>query len=111
MSRSRVVDNMERAHDLVSYFIGDCAEGHSDYLAITQRTNNMKAEKKVEVLNLIVIIALFIIECVVGKYVMNGISNSWISITATAVGVFLVGEELWDLIRIKIVGRGQKINV
>ena len=91
--------------------IGGCADGHSDYLATTQRIDNMKAEKRMEVINLIVIIALFIIGCAIEKYVMNGNNNSWISFTGTAIGVFLIGEGLWDLIRIKIVGRGQKINV
>ena len=57
-------------------------------------------ENRIQALNIIVLLALSIIGCIVGSYVMNHISNSMLGFNVPAIGVLVIGE----LVRVKISG-------
>ncbi len=59
-------------------------------------------ERKRQIIDLTVIIALFVAGCIIGKLVMN-IYDTWLSFNVPAIGILAVGELLWfRLIRKKL---------
>lgn len=54
-----------------------------------------KNERRLQTLDLIVLIVLMTIGCFAGKYVMENISNTWIGFDGPALGVLAVGESIW----------------
>ena len=59
-------------------------------------------ERKIQVLDLLVVVFLFIIGCVVGKLIMKYASDSWIAFNGPALGIFIIGELIWCRIRKRI---------
>lgn len=57
---------------------------------------------KLQIIDLTVTIILFSIGCWVGSVVMKS-GNTWIRFNAPAIGILLVGEMIWMLIRKRMV--------
>lgn len=55
-------------------------------------------ERLTQVLDISVTIIIFTIGCIVGKVAMDTY-NTWISFNGPAIGILLVGEGLWFVIR------------
>ena len=61
------------------------------------------SEKKMQVLDLIVVAVLFTVGCIVGKLVMENAANTWIAFNGPAIGILIIGELVWWRIRKRIV--------
>lgn len=61
-------------------------------------------EKKLQALDITVIMVLFVIGCMVGKLVMVNISDTWIGFNGPALGIIAIGELIWRRIR-KVIER------
>lgn len=70
----------------------------------------MKHEKVNQVIEIAITMILFILGCVVGKIVMN-IYDTWISFNGPAIGIVLIGELLWWMLRRVIKTSGKKTNM
>ncbi len=58
-----------------------------------------KNERRLQPLDLIVVIVLMTIGCFVGKYVMDNVSDTWIGFNGPALGILAVGELIWWRVR------------
>ena len=61
----------------------------------------MEKERKLQILDITVVVVLFIIACVAGKLVMNEY-DTWISFNGPALGILAVGELIWWRLRKKL---------
>lgn len=61
-------------------------------------------EKKLQALDITVIMVLFVVGCMVGKLVMVNISDTWIGFNGPALGIIAIGELIWRRIR-KVIER------
>lgn len=52
-------------------------------------------EKKIEILDFVVLFGLIIVSCLTGKLVMDRVDNSLLSFNVPAIGVLVVGELIW----------------
>lgn len=66
-------------------------------------------ERKLQILDLMVTIVLFVVGCVVGKLMLICYST-WISFNEPAIGVFAADEIVWWRIRKKLVGKNERKN-
>lgn len=56
-------------------------------------------ERKMQVMDITVIILLFVIGCIAGKIMMINTSDTWISFNGPAIGILVIGELIWWRIR------------
>lgn len=49
-------------------------------------------EKKLQILDLVVVIVLFFGGCFLGKLVMENVTDTWFAFNGPAIGVFIIGE-------------------
>ena len=56
-------------------------------------------ERKMQVMDITVIILLFVIGCIAGKIMMIYASDTWISFNGPAIGILVIGELIWWRIR------------
>lgn len=61
--------------------------------------NISESENRIQVLSIIVLIALAIIGCMVGSFVMNNFSNTMLGFNGPAIGVLAIGELIWMKVR------------
>ncbi len=59
----------------------------------------LENEKKLEILDICVIFALFLVACLLGKLCMNRFGDTWISFNGPALGTLAVGGTIWRKIR------------
>ena len=65
-------------------------------------------ERKLQMLDLIVVAVLFTAGCFVGKLVMENVADTWIAFNGPALGILGVGELIWWRVRKRIVNRHDK---
>ena len=65
-------------------------------------------EKRMQVLDILVTVVLFVIACILGKQCMNNFGETWISFNVPTIGTVAVGELIWLIIRKR---RVKKIEV
>ena len=51
-------------------------------------------ERKLQIIDLTVLIVLFVVACIIGKIVLN-ICDTWWAFSGPAIGIVLLGELLW----------------
>lgn len=62
----------------------------------------MDKERKLQVLDITVVIVLFFLACFTGKYVMTYVSDPWLGFNGPALGILAVGEFIWFFVRSKL---------
>ena len=62
----------------------------------------MDKERKLQVLDITVVIILFILACFIGKLVMTHVSDTWLGFNGPALGMLGVGEFIWFFVRRKL---------
>ena len=62
----------------------------------------MDKERKLQVLDITVVIVLFILACAVGKLVMTYVSDTWPGFNGSAIGILAIGELVWFFVRRKL---------
>lgn len=65
-------------------------------------------EKKIQIFDFIVLFLLILAGCVIGKYVMNNTSNSFLGFNGPAITILLGGELLWSRTRRYLVKKWEK---
>lgn len=60
-------------------------------------------DKRIQVLDIVVVVVLFIVGCIAGKLVMTYVSYTWIAFNGPAIGLVAVGEQIWWRIRRKLI--------
>lgn len=61
----------------------------------------VEKDRKLQILDIMVVIVLFITACIVGKLVMN-VYDAWRSFNEPALGILAVGELVWWRVRKRI---------
>lgn len=56
-------------------------------------------EWKLQTIDILVTIVLFVIGCFAGKLVMKYYSDTWLGFNGPAIGVVVIGELVWSQIR------------
>ncbi len=74
----------------------------TSYIGALDKTK-MDKEKRLQVLDITVVIVLFIVACVAGKVVMIHVSDTWIGFNGPAIGILAVGELVWWRIRKRLI--------
>lgn len=65
-------------------------------------------ERRIQILDIVVVIVLFIVGCIAGKLVMTHISDTWVAFNGPAIGVIAIGELLWWRARKKILKKWEE---
>ena len=65
-------------------------------------------ERRIQILDIAVVIVLFIVGCIVGKLVMVHVSDTWIAFNGPAIGILAVGELIWWRARKKILKKWEE---
>lgn len=65
-------------------------------------------EKRMQVLDILITVVLFVIACILGKLCMDYHGERWLAFNIPAVGTTIIGELVWCVIRKQIV---KKIEV
>lgn len=73
----------------------------TSYIVVSNKTNMYK-ERKLQVLDITVVIVLFILACAVGKLVMTYVADTSIGFNGSALGIPAVGELIWFYVRRKL---------
>ena len=64
----------------------------------------MEKERKLQILDLSIVIGLVVAGCVIGKLVMEKY-DTWISFNGPAIGVLVIGELVWWRIRKRLMSK------
>lgn len=67
-------------------------------------------EKKLEILDFVVLFGLIIVSCLTGKLMMDRVDNSLLSFNVPAIGVLVVGELIWLKVRGKLQENRDKLE-
>lgn len=81
---------MKNGYNLEKQLVFECRaeQEHADNEVIEN-------EKRIQILDIVVVIALFIVGCIAGKLVMTIVSDTWIAFDGPTIGVLAVGELIW----------------
>lgn len=59
-------------------------------------------EKRMQFLDILITVVLFVVACVLGKLCMNSFGETWLSFNVPSIGTVAVGELVWWIIRKRI---------
>lgn len=62
----------------------------------------LEHERKLQALDITVIVVLFFIGCVIGKFCTNKYGGTWLSFNGPALGTLVIGGLIWWRVRRKI---------
>ena len=60
-------------------------------------------ERKLQVLDISVVIVVFIVACIASKYITTHVSDTWLRFNGPAIGILAVGELIWWRIRKRLI--------
>lgn len=70
----------------------------------------MEKERKLQILDITVVIVLFILACFIGKLVMTYVANTWFGFNGPTLGILAVGELVWWRIRKRLIRKWKDEN-
>ena len=65
-------------------------------------------EKKLNILDILIVCVLFITGCFGGKLVTENVEDTWIAFNGPAIGALLIGELVWWRIRKKLIKKWEE---
>ena len=60
---------------------------------------------KLQILDIVIVVALYFFGCLVGKLAMEHFGSSWIAFNGPAIGLLAVGELIWFFVRKRLIKR------
>lgn len=65
-------------------------------------------ERRIQMLDIVVVIALFIVGCIAGKLVMVHVSDTWMAFNGPTIGILAAGELIWWIIRKRLLKKWEE---